>query len=41
VFGFFGITDVTFIRAEGVALGAEAREKAMDAAKGEIAALAA
>jgi FMN-dependent NADH-azoreductase len=41
VFGFFGITDVSFIRAEGVALGAEAREKAMDAAKGEIAALAA
>jgi FMN-dependent NADH-azoreductase len=37
VFGFFGITDVTFIRAEGVALGAEQREKALDAAKIEIA----
>ena len=37
VFGFFGITDVTFIRAEGVALGSEQRTKAIDAAKGEIA----
>ena len=36
VFGFFGITDVTFIRAEGVALGAEQRAKAIDAAKSEI-----
>jgi len=41
VFGFFGITDVTFIRAEGVALGAEQREKAIDAAKSEIALIAA
>ena len=37
VFGFFGITDVSFIRAEGVALGSEQRAKAIDAAKGEIA----
>jgi FMN-dependent NADH-azoreductase len=37
VFGFFGIADVTFIRAEGVALGAEQRAKALDAAKTEIA----
>jgi len=41
VFGFFGIDDVTFIRAEGVALGAEQREKAIAAAKGEIAQIAA
>jgi FMN-dependent NADH-azoreductase len=37
VFGFFGIADVNFIRAEGVALGAEQREKALDAALAEIA----
>ncbi len=41
VFGFFGIADVTFIRAEGVALGPEQREKAIDAAKSEIAQIAA
>jgi FMN-dependent NADH-azoreductase len=41
VFGFFGIDDVTFIRAEGVALGADQREKAIAAAKGEIAQIAA
>ncbi len=41
VFGFFGIDDVTFIRAEGVALGAEQREKAIAAARGEIAQIAA
>jgi FMN-dependent NADH-azoreductase len=41
VFGFFGITDITFVRAEGVALGAEAREKAIDAARGEVIRLAA
>jgi FMN-dependent NADH-azoreductase len=41
VFGFFGITDVTFIRAEGLAMGAEQRGKALDLAKGEIAKLAA
>ncbi|XAH21720.1 NAD(P)H-dependent oxidoreductase [Xylophilus sp. GW821-FHT01B05] len=31
-FGFFGITDVTVIRAEGVAMGPEAREQAIAAA---------
>ena len=41
VFGFFGITDVTFIRAEGVALGADQRAKAIGAAKADIALLAA
>ncbi|MCW2315492.1 FMN-dependent NADH-azoreductase [Rhodoblastus acidophilus] len=40
VFGFFGIADVTFIRAEGVALGPEQREKALEAARSEIAAAA-
>lgn len=37
VFGFFGIDDVTFVRAEGVALGAEQRASAIDAARAEIA----
>jgi FMN-dependent NADH-azoreductase len=37
VFGFFGITDVSFIRAEGVALGVEHRAKAIEAARSEIA----
>lgn len=41
VFGFFGIEDVTFIRAEGVAISPEHREKAIDAARGEIAQIAA
>jgi len=41
VFGFFGIADVTFIRAEGIAMGAEQRSKALDLAKGEIAKLVA
>lgn len=37
LFGFFGIIDVKFIRAEGVAVSADHRTKAMDAAKREIA----
>ena len=41
VFGFFGIDNVTFIRAEGVAMGPEQREKAIVGAKGEIASIAA
>jgi len=41
IFGFFGITDVTFVRAEGVALGTEAREKAIKTARGELTRLAA
>jgi FMN-dependent NADH-azoreductase len=32
VFGFFGVTDVRFVRAEGVAMGDEARAKAFAAA---------
>jgi FMN-dependent NADH-azoreductase len=36
VFGFFGITDVRFVRAEGVAMGPEARIKALEAAEGQI-----
>jgi FMN-dependent NADH-azoreductase len=41
VFGFLGITDVTFVRAEGVALGTEARDKAIEAARAEVTKLAA
>jgi FMN-dependent NADH-azoreductase len=41
VFGFLGVTDVTFVRAEGVALGAEQREKALAEAKSELTKLAA
>jgi FMN-dependent NADH-azoreductase len=41
VFGFFGITDVTIIRAEGVNTGADQRAKAIDTAKQEIVRLAA
>jgi FMN-dependent NADH-azoreductase len=41
VFGFFGISDVTFIRAEGVATGPEQRARALDLANTEIARLAA
>jgi FMN-dependent NADH-azoreductase len=39
-FGFLGITDITFIRAEGVAMGPEARSGAIASAKQETAALA-
>lgn len=41
IFGFFGITDITFIRAEGVAMGDAAREQAIEAAQSEIGKLAA
>jgi FMN-dependent NADH-azoreductase len=41
IFGFFGVRDITFIRAEGVALGAEQRAKSIDAARLEIDGLAA
>jgi len=41
VFGFFGVTDIRFIRAEGVALGDEQRQRAIDSATAEIRALAA
>lgn len=40
LFGFLGITDVRFIRAEGVALSVEQRTEAMSRARGEIAKLA-
>jgi FMN-dependent NADH-azoreductase len=39
VFGFFGITDVRFVRAEGLAMGGEARGKAIASAQLEIQAL--
>jgi FMN-dependent NADH-azoreductase len=32
IFGFMGITDVRFVRAEGVALGEDAKKKALDLA---------
>ena len=41
VFNFFGITDVRFIRAEGVALGDEQRAKSVQGAEAEIQKLAA
>ncbi len=36
VFGFFGITDVRFVRAEGVAMGPDARAKALASAEADI-----
>lgn len=41
VFGFIGITDVTFIRAEGLALGGDSRDAALQSAHAEIAKLVA
>jgi FMN-dependent NADH-azoreductase len=41
LFGFLGITDLTFVRAEGVAMGPEARDKAIEAARSEVIKLAA
>jgi FMN-dependent NADH-azoreductase len=41
VFSFLGITEISFVRAEGVSLGAEARAKAIDVARGEVTRLAA
>jgi FMN-dependent NADH-azoreductase len=41
VFGFFGITDVTFIRAEGVNVGPDQGAKSIEAARAEIRQLAA
>jgi len=37
VLGFFGVTDVRFVRAEGVAMGADAKAQAMTAASKAIA----
>ena len=39
-FSFLGITDITFVRAEGVALGKEQRAQSIDGARAEIARLA-
>jgi FMN-dependent NADH-azoreductase len=39
--GFIGLTDITFIRAEGIAMGPEARTAAIDSAHEAISALAA
>ena len=36
VFGFFGITDVRFVRAEGVAMGTDAKAQALASAEREI-----
>ncbi|HSK39271.1 MAG TPA: NAD(P)H-dependent oxidoreductase [Arenibaculum sp.] len=36
VLGFMGVTDVTVVRAEGVAMGPEARARAMEAAREQI-----
>jgi FMN-dependent NADH-azoreductase len=41
VFGFFGVTDVRFIRAEGLALGEAQRTQAVESAQTEILKLAA
>lgn len=41
IFGFFGITDVSFVRAEGVQLGPDKREAAIAAAREQITRLAA
>jgi len=41
VLSFIGLTDVTIVRAEGLAFGPEAREAAMSKARANIAALAA
>ena len=40
VFGFFGITDIRFVRAEGLAMGDAAKTQALDAAALEIRATA-
>jgi FMN-dependent NADH-azoreductase len=40
VFGFFGITDVRFVRAEGVAMGDAAKAQALASAAVEIRAVA-
>ena len=37
IFGFFGITDVRFVRAEGVAMGDAAKAAALQAARADIA----
>ncbi|WP_454731623.1 MULTISPECIES: FMN-dependent NADH-azoreductase [Cupriavidus] len=39
VFRFLGITDITYVRAHGLAFGPDAREAALVAARGQVAAL--
>ncbi|KRI80202.1 FMN-dependent NADH-azoreductase [Acinetobacter pittii] len=39
-FNFIGVTDITFVRAEGIAFGPEARQAALDNAAAQIAHLA-
>jgi FMN-dependent NADH-azoreductase len=41
ILGFIGLTDITVVRAEGLAFGPEAREAAMVKAREHIAAIAA
>jgi FMN-dependent NADH-azoreductase len=41
LFGFLGVKDISFVRAEGVAMGPKAREDVVAAAKGEVAKLVA
>ena len=41
ILGFLGITDLTFVRAEGLNLGADQRQAAIEAATAEVARLAA
>lgn len=41
VFGFIGIPDIEYVRAEGIALGPEQREKGIENGLGEVAKLAA
>lgn len=36
ILGFFGITDVEYVRAEGIAMGAEQRTKSVEVAQDEI-----
>src|ERR1700738_1048515 len=38
-FGFLGVSDITFVRAEGVNLGAEQRARALESALAEVATL--
>lgn len=41
IFAFIGVTDVTFVRAEGVAVSADSRAKAIEVAKSDAARIAA
>ena len=36
IFGFMGVTDITIVRAEGVALGADIKTAAVQAAKAQV-----